>query len=461
MTIRFSDTTDHTPMRAFRRPNRSPHEHTPPTTPRTQDNPDDSLRLPDSEEAGNEDRPEKIAPTDANAPSPKASAKDMILPPIPLDHLNRDGFGISDQPRIAALFADLDFTEAESRREQIAVACKHLREFEGASRFTFDAIGRLFSLKGPSIEAQWKKSQQAVRGPGRPPLLPPEVQAWMTDLITTRFRERNPITYAELLDTLQYTREITLSGDSLRHIVRGMPTVKSVIGVPTESERVSVDPGEIEAWFNKLEEKVQGIPRAFVFNVDETGCSEYSDSREVRALVPIDYPAPSVPVPVNRHSKRSTLTACIAADGFRAKPFLIVSRATAENELRLYGYDRNNVFIASQENAFMTRSLFELWATEVFFPMIEQRRTERNYQGKVLLLMDGLGSHHTDLFLEQCAARGQCTLPGSARLGPDPATGPLDLRPDEAAIFGIQVPAADEPAIQSGGPDPWCMVRGE
>jgi hypothetical protein len=103
----------------------------------------------------------------------------------------------------------------------------------------------------------------------------------MTDLIATRFREQNPITYAKLLDTLQYTREITLSGDFLRYIDRGMPTVKCVIGIPTEWQRVAVDPGEIEAWLNKFEEKVQGIPRTFVFNVYETGCSGYSvtDSR--------------------------------------------------------------------------------------------------------------------------------------------------------------------------------------
>jgi hypothetical protein len=102
-------------------------EHPPPATARTQDNPDDPLLLPDSGEAGNEDRPKKIAPTDASAPSSKASAKDTMLRPIPLDYLNGDGFGISDHPRIAALFAYLDFTEAESGREQIAVACKHLR----------------------------------------------------------------------------------------------------------------------------------------------------------------------------------------------------------------------------------------------------------------------------------------------------------------------------------------------
>jgi hypothetical protein len=135
----------------------------------------------------------------------------------------------------------------------------------------------------------------------------------MRDLIIQRFQEQNPITYAELLDILQYTHNVLLSGDSLRHLIRGMPTVKSVIGVPTESERVAVQPGQIEAWFERLEQSVAGVPRAFVFNVDETGCSECSDSREVKVLMPIDYARPSVSVPVDRHTKRSTLTACIAA----------------------------------------------------------------------------------------------------------------------------------------------------
>jgi hypothetical protein len=93
----------------------------------------------------------------------------MMLRPIPLHHLNRGGFEICDQPRIAPLFADLDFTEADSRQEEIAVPCKDLYEFEGVSRFTFDAIGCLFCLKNPSIEAQWEKSQHTVPGPDRPP----------------------------------------------------------------------------------------------------------------------------------------------------------------------------------------------------------------------------------------------------------------------------------------------------
>jgi hypothetical protein len=169
------------------------------------------------------------------------------------------------------------------------------------------------------------------------------VQEWISDLIVARYEQQNPITSAELLDTLQYAHEIALSGDTRRHIVRGMPTVRSVIGIPTESERVAVSPGQIETWFDELELKIQGIPREFVFKRDETGCSEHPDRREVRALGPMCYARASLPVPMDRHSKRSTLTACIAADGFRAKPFIIVSRAATEAELRLDGYDRSNM----------------------------------------------------------------------------------------------------------------------
>jgi hypothetical protein len=164
-----------------------------------------------------------------------------------------------------------------------------------------------------------------------------------------------------------------------------------------------MDANETDAWYNILSEKLMGVSRRFVFKVDETGCSEHIDSHEVTVVVSIDYPDPSVPVPVNRHTKRFTLTACIAADGYRMKPIVMVDRATVEAEVGLYGYDNANVFLASQENSFMTTRLFELWAREVFVPAIAQRRAEIGYTGMALLLLDGLVSHHTDEFLQTCA----------------------------------------------------------
>jgi hypothetical protein len=43
--------------------------------------------------------------------------------------------------------------------------------------------------------------------------------------------------------------------------------------------------------------------------------------------------------------------------------------------------------------------------TTIFFPTIEQRRTDLAYDGGLVLLMNGLASHHTERFLEQCETR--------------------------------------------------------
>jgi hypothetical protein len=76
-----------------------------------------------------------------------------------------------------------------------------------------------------------------------------------------------------------------------------------------------------------------------------------------------------------------------------------------EAEVGLYRYDSSNLFLASQENAFATTRLFELWTREVFFPAVAQRRAEFGYTVRALLLLDGLGSHHTDEFLQTCAGQ--------------------------------------------------------
>jgi hypothetical protein len=118
-----------------------------------------------------------------------------------------------------------------------------------------------------------------------------------------------------------------------------MASVKTIIGCVIEAERVTRNREEISAWFNRFSSIVDDISREFVFNMDETECSDHIDSREVRVIAPIDYPDPSVPVPHDRHSKHSTFIACIAADGCRMKPFAIVLRFMAEKELRYYGDD--------------------------------------------------------------------------------------------------------------------------
>jgi hypothetical protein len=66
----------------------------------------------------------------------------------------------------------------------------------------------------------------------------------------------------------------------------------------------------------------------------------------------------------------------------RLKPFVIGDWKTAENELRLYDYDKLNVFVTSRSNSFITGKLFELWAERMF------DREQFHDKGRILLLLD-------------------------------------------------------------------------
>jgi hypothetical protein len=77
-------------------------------------------------------------------------------------------------------------------------------------------------------------------------------------------------------------------------------------------------------------EILTGVYWWFVFNIDSICYSWHIDNQEVKIVVQIDYPVPSVHIPVNDNTKRSTLTTSITSDGYRMKPFMIVDRATVE-----------------------------------------------------------------------------------------------------------------------------------
>jgi hypothetical protein len=137
--------------------------------------------------------------------------------------------------------------------------------------------------------------------------------------------------------------------------------------------------------------------------MDETGCSEFVDSCEMTVLVPDEYTSSEIFIPIDRHSKRLTLTGCIRAVGKVLKPYVIIDRVTVDDQLILSGYGPSTAEFVTQKNAFMTMVLFDKWAQDIFFPAVREKRPAyRRYSGKAVLIMDGFGAHSTVGFMEEC-----------------------------------------------------------
>jgi hypothetical protein len=170
--------------------------------------------------------------------------------------------------------------------------------------------------------------------------------------------------------------------------------------------QVTCDQSALADFYNELEAGIDGIPAAFVDNVDESSCSEWADKpTEMIVLVPTDFEKDRIPVPVDRHSIWSTMVGSIVGDGSAMKGMVSVDRVTMENDLQLYRYDAEKVLMVSQSKAFMTTSLFMIWADQVFFPTIEDRRVRTDHQGPALLILDGCSSHHPVEFFDECKHR--------------------------------------------------------
>jgi hypothetical protein len=186
--------------------------------------------------------------------------------------------------------------------------------------------------------------------------------------------QKNPITIPEIIDEIQYVFHLDVKDDTLRHLLCRTPGLKIILGKPKEEERVLSSEENIASYYSALRDRINSIPASFVFNVDETGCSRWTDKRELHVVVPEEEKADIIDIPLSRNCKRHTLTACIAGDGSVMKPYLIVNRKTIDRSLILKGHGNRNVMFVHQSHAFMTRALFDIWMKEIFIPELKIKK---------------------------------------------------------------------------------------
>ena len=322
---------------------------------------------------------------------------DALKPALSKASLRIDELPPIDQVKMFKILESDDFIEAKTFREQVLIVVDLLYEDRKPN---YSRLAKMFGCKPESIK--WQCNKKSPKPCGRPSLLPPDARNFIVEAVKEGFNKRNPISVDYLQEALSCKYNITIHSDTLRHYCRRIKEIKLIDAIPMESERIQVSEEDIAQKYKELEEHLKVIPGEFIFNVDETGCSDWVDSHEMKVFVPSDYESSSIKYPRNRASKRASLVGCIAADGSTLKPMIIIPRKTIEEELELYGYTRRNVCFAYQEHSFMTSKLFLKWANEIFFPYVDAKRAEMGYDGNALLILDGLPAHNDPIFRQQC-----------------------------------------------------------
>jgi hypothetical protein len=188
--------------------------------------------------------------------------------------------GLSDDKRVA-LLAALTHTALDdvlTFRHQIALALDHLSDYpEGlvSSR----ELAQVLSCHVGSVSFQINRLNGPIRQNDRPGLIPADGYAMIMKLVRESFEKKHPITIGELIDQIDYFFRAPMSPNPMSHILRGIPGVKTVDGVPMEANRALANPNQIDEYSARLECVIQGVARAFILNANETGFADFPDAR--------------------------------------------------------------------------------------------------------------------------------------------------------------------------------------
>jgi hypothetical protein len=229
--------------------------------------------------------------------------------------------------------------------------------------------------------------------------------------VADAYARREPISLVYLIEQIQFFFNISVSRDTMGHIVKQMPTVKLVECIPMDRSRVMADPQAIDDFYANIRTLIIDVPRAFVFNMDESGFADYPDARRETVVVPADYQGHEIRIPFDRSTKRATLVAAIAANCAALKPVIVVPRNTSETELSLWGYDAQKVLFHYQEHGFITIKLFEKWLNEVLLHYVEDLRALTVYTGHAVLILDGCTCHTIEHLQDSLHRKGISLAP--------------------------------------------------
>lgn len=325
-----------------------------------------------------------------------------------------------------------DILNARNYQEQVQFVFTLIYSPKRSDKRGYETIANLFGVKKGTIFNILKRIKFSKKRIGRPPLLNNVETLFFAKKIQYDWENHIPQTLSHISNWIYVSFNKIVNNNTLAHMIARTEIAKIIPAYPSESKRIEVPLELIEEYYEELHQLLLArIPPAFLLNVDESGFQEWADKKMEKVIVPLDVEDTSTNIGVDRTTRRATMIGCVAANGTKLKPIVIISRKTLEKALREAGYNDDNVIIVHQENGFNTALIFDYWADQILFPEIERRRILYKYQGPCILLFDGCTCHNSDFFLDECTFRDVIPVQ-------EPANSSDQVQVLDLGIFGIQ-----------------------
>ena len=205
--------------------------------------------------------------------------------------LKKEEFGVFKiQPRFQQYFFEVynnsDLFNLATLREQVWFVNEQLPNFCGKKK----SMAAFFRFPNQnSIAYQLSTNGMPAEFAGRPPSYNKAHFTEVIHMIVERFNSDDPMRFVDALT--QFRRYYPdFNEGTFRKMIDNCDEIKSYTAKPTDKMRFELCQDDVKTVFQRLNKIFcSGIHPALVMNVDESGFSEVSDSKEVQVLGPTQH----------------------------------------------------------------------------------------------------------------------------------------------------------------------------
>jgi hypothetical protein len=270
-----------------------------------------------------------------------------------------------------ALLRSCEWQALTSRNSQV-IFLSEFGETDTTSRFTTDDTAMIFNIGADNVHQIRNRAGMKKKEPHKPLTLDPDQEADIVCFIREQFGSQN---YATQRDASNYVKERfnkTLTYEWMKRFLDCHKSeVSGVTVAPQEKVRLEVPRWYLEEYLTLIKKIIPIVPTELLFNLDETGLSEWENRRSKPVLVPTQKQESPLHYPVDRSVKRHTLLCCVTASRDSYCPMLIAPTASARKLFDTGVRDHIDLIIEVRQLAYATAELFHRHITEVFFPALE------------------------------------------------------------------------------------------
>jgi hypothetical protein len=183
------------------------------------------------------------------------------------------------------------------------------------------------------------------------------------------------------------------------------------IVVPQEQLRLRIPRESLNDYISLTKEYVSLIPAELIFDLDETGLSDWEERKTKPVIIPSLAFSSTHHYPIDRAIRHRTLLCCVSASGDTYSPLFIVPHPKAPRIFDRSIKENIDLKLEIRQVPEVDAKLFNQYIKEIFIPTVAANRELLGCANKpAILFCDNCASHCSEEILRELTRNGKLAL---------------------------------------------------